>query len=112
MIVAGALEKEAVLHPVLGNVARRVVREARCAVMLFTRPAIKPRPLRRIVFVADYSDQGLQALKRTLPFAAAESGARLDVIRLIATFDAARESIRVRAKGRGKPRAEDREAAV
>src|SRR5436190_20352020 len=70
LVVAGALEKESVLHPFLGNVARRLVREARCAVMLFTRPAIKPRPLRRIVFVADYSDQGLQALKRTLPFAA------------------------------------------
>src|SRR5437899_3404462 len=112
MIVAGALEKEAVLHPFLGNVARRLVREARCAVMLFTRPAIKPRPLRRIVFVADYSDQGLQALKRTLPFAAAESCERLYVIRIITTFDQARESIRVSAKGHEKPRAEDEEAAV
>jgi nucleotide-binding universal stress UspA family protein len=112
MIVAGALEKEAVLHPFLGNVARRLVREARCAVMLFTRPAIKPRPLRRIVFVADYSDHGLQALKRTLLFAAAESCERLYVIRIITTFDQARESIRVSAKGHEKPRAEDEEAAV
>src|SRR6266403_1403604 len=112
MIVAGALEKEVVLHPFLGNVARRLVREARCAVMLFTRPAIKPRPLRRIVFVADYSDQGLQALKRTLPFAAAESCERLYVIRIITTFDQARESIRVSARGHEKPRAEDEEAAV
>ena len=71
LIVAGALEKEAALHPFLGNVARRLVREAGCAVMLFTRPAIRPSPLRRIVFVADYSDHGLQALKRTLLFAAA-----------------------------------------
>jgi nucleotide-binding universal stress UspA family protein len=112
MIVAGALEKEAVLHPFLGNVARRLVREARCGVMLFTRPAIKPRPLRRIVFVADYSDQGLQALKRTLLFAAGESCERLYVIRIITTFDQARESIRVSAEGHEKPRAEDEEAAV
>jgi len=112
MIVAGALEKEAVLHPFLGNVARRLVREARCAVMLFTRPAIKPRPLRRIVFVADYSEYGLQALKRTLLFAAAESCERLYVIRIITTFDQARESIRVNARKHEKPRAEDEEAAV
>src|SRR4051794_20520775 len=56
MIVAGALEKEVVLHPFLGNVARRLVREARCSVMLFTAPNIEPQPLRKIVFVADYSD--------------------------------------------------------
>ena len=76
LIVAGALEKEAALHPFLDNVARRLVSEALCAVMLFTRPAIERRPLRRIVFVAYYSDNGLLdlgllALKRTLLFAAA-----------------------------------------
>src|SRR6266404_8003066 len=32
MIVAGALEKEVVLHPFLGNVARRLVREATSSV--------------------------------------------------------------------------------
>lgn len=93
LLVAGALEKEVVLHPFLGNVARRLVREAPCSVMLFTRPAAKPRPLRRIVFVADYSDHGLQALKTTLPLAAEESCERLYVIRIITTFDQARASI-------------------
>jgi len=62
VIVAGALEKEVVLHPFLGNVARRLVREAPCSVMLFTTPAATPKPLRRIVFVADYSDTRLDAL--------------------------------------------------
>ena len=73
VIVAGALEKEVVLHPFLGNVARRLVREAPCSVMLFTTPAASPKPLRRIVFVADYSEARLEALKRTLMLAAAES---------------------------------------
>jgi nucleotide-binding universal stress UspA family protein len=100
VIVAGALEKEVVLHPFLGNVARRLVREAPCSVMLFTTPAAKPKPLRRIVFVADYSDTRLDALKRTLPFAAAESCERLYVIRIITTFDQARASIRGNS---GKP---------
>src|SRR6266404_2283174 len=35
MVIAGALEKEVVLHPFLGNVARRLVREADCSIMLF-----------------------------------------------------------------------------
>src|ERR1700750_2379932 len=52
LIVAGALEKEAVLRQFLGNVARRLVREAACSVMLFTKPAEKPQPFCRIVLMA------------------------------------------------------------
>ena len=109
MIVAGALEKEVVLHPFLGNVARRLVREAPCSVVLFTRPAGKPKPLRRIVFVADYSSRGLQALKRTLPLAAAESCERLYVIRIITTFDQARASIHADPEKGEKPQTKDEE---
>src|SRR5215813_14538276 len=109
MLVAGALEKEIVLHPFLGNVARRLVREAPCSVMLFTTPAATPKPLRRIVFVADYSDTRLDALKRTLSFAEAELCERLYVIRIITTFDQARASIRGKPRKRSKPSVDDDE---
>jgi len=109
VIVAGALEKEVVLHPFLGNVARRLVREAPCSVMLFTTPAATPKPLRRIVFVADYSDTRLDALKRTLSFAEAELCERLYVIRIITTFDQARASIRGKPRKRSKPSVDDDE---
>jgi nucleotide-binding universal stress UspA family protein len=93
MLVAGALEKEVVLHPFLGNVARRLVRDANCSVMLFTHPEKKPKPLRRIVFIADYSQQGLVALKTTLMLAETEPCERLYVIGIITAFDDARASI-------------------
>src|SRR6516164_6062849 len=109
VIVAGALEKEVVLHPFLGNVARRLVREAACSVVLFTKPAVKPKPLRRIVFVADYSSHGLEALKRTLPLAAAEDCERLYVIRIITAFDEARASIGAGARTAEKRSVHDEE---
>ncbi len=91
MIVAGALEKEVVLHQFLGNVARRLVREAPCSVILFTHPETEPKPFRKIVFVAvEYSDHTLEALRRMLALAAAENSARVYVIRVITTFDEAR----------------------
>ena len=99
MLVAGALEKEVVLHPFLGNVARRLVREANCSVMLFTHPEKKPKPLRRIVFIADHSQQGLVALKTTLMLAEAEPCERLYVIGIITAFDEARASIAGEATG-------------
>jgi nucleotide-binding universal stress UspA family protein len=93
MLIAGALEKEIVLHQFLGNVARRLVREANCSVMLFTQPQKNPKPLRRIVFIADHSKNELHALKTTLMLAEAESCERLYVIEIITAFDEARASI-------------------
>jgi nucleotide-binding universal stress UspA family protein len=91
IIVAGALEKVVVMHQFLGNVARRLVGEAPCSVILFTHPEVEPKPLRKIVFVAvEYSDHTLNALKQTLQLAVGEKTERLYAIRVITTFDEAR----------------------
>src|SRR3954464_4795460 len=115
MIVAGALEKEVVFHPFLGNVARQLVREARCSVMLFTHPENDPKPFRRIVFVVDksYSDHARVALQRTLQLAAAEKSERLYVIQIVTTFDEARASRRtgVPVADKSEP-LDDEEAAL
>ena len=96
LLVAGALEKEAVHRQFLGNVARRLVREASCSVMLFTEPELEPKPMRHIVFIAEYSDHAQRALQRTLHLAEREKSERLFVIRNYTTFD------RARARRRGK----------
>jgi len=99
LIVAGALEKEVVLRPFLGNVARRLVREAPCSVILFTKPDREPKPLRRIVFfVPDYSEHAKRALQTTLRLAAQEQCENLYVIRVYTTFDAARATLRANAE--------------
>lgn len=90
LLIAGALEKEVVLHPFLGNVARRLLRESRSSVMLFTKPEQPPRTLTRTVFVAEYSEHGAEALRQTVALAAQEKSECLYVVRLITTFDEAR----------------------
>jgi nucleotide-binding universal stress UspA family protein len=103
LIVAGALEKETVLHPFLGNVARRLLREAPCSVVLFTHPEAEPKPLRNIVFVVNYSDHAQSAFKETVKLAEAESTECLYAIRVYTTFDELRASTFV-ADGNGTPR--------
>jgi nucleotide-binding universal stress UspA family protein len=90
IIIAGALEKEVVLHPFLGNVARRLVREANCSVMLFTNPERQPKPMKHMVFVADYCDHARNALIRSFEVASGEGCERLYVSRVVTTFDRAR----------------------
>lgn len=101
LIVAGALEKEVVFHPFLGNVARRLVREAPCSVMLFTRPETEPKPLRRIVFVADdsFSEKAQEALGKALHLAARESVEKFFVVRVVTAFDEARATRENEARG-------------
>jgi nucleotide-binding universal stress UspA family protein len=101
LIVAGALEKEAVLRQFLGNVARRLVREATCSVMLFTKPDHKPKQLCRIVLMAEYSDHGRAALLKALRLAALEQSEKLFVIRVYTTFDEARAKARKRSAKAG-----------
>lgn len=97
LIVAGALEKKAVLRQFLGNVARQLVSEATCSVMLFTKPDSNPKPLGRIVFMAEYSTHGREALHKVLRLATLERCEKLFVIRVYTTFDAARAKARKRS---------------
>lgn len=94
LLVAGALEKEAVHRQFLGNVARRLVREACCSVMLFTQPELEPKPLRHIVFLAEYSEHAQGALRLAIRFAEEENCERLYVIRNYTSFDKARAARR------------------
>ena len=113
LIVAGALEKETALHPFLGNVARRLLREAKCSVLLFTRPEIEPKPLHNIVFVANYSDHAQKAFKQTLKLAEAESSECLYAIRVYTTFDEVRATTFAdNGDGAPRPRTFDEEEAA
>jgi hypothetical protein len=70
------------------------VREATCSVMLFTKPERDPKPLCRIVLMAEYSDHGKAALDKALRLAALEECEKLFVIRVYTTFDEARAKAR------------------
>ena len=97
LLVAGALEKEVVLRPFLGNVARTLVRKSSSSVILFTKPEHEPKPLGRIVFLAEHSDHGRAALLKVLRLAALEKCEKLFVIRVYTTFDEARAKARTDA---------------
>jgi nucleotide-binding universal stress UspA family protein len=114
LIVAGALEREVVLRPFLGDVARSLVRDAKSSVFLFTKPEHTPRAMKRIVFVTDYSDHSRNALRHTFHLAAAESCERLYVVRVYTTFDRARANLQTGPE-QGDSRArtfEEEEAAL
>lgn len=86
LLVAGALEKERGLRYLLGSVARDLVREAPCSLILFTNPREKPEPVRQIVVVADFSEMTLIALQKTLRFAESAGTGRVQIVRVYPTY--------------------------
>jgi nucleotide-binding universal stress UspA family protein len=112
LLIAGALEKKAVHRQFLGDVARRLVREAACSVMLFTQPELEPKPFRHIVFIAEYSDHAQRALRRTLQLAEKENCERLYVIRNYTSFDKARAARQNKSGKRTARTLEEEEIAL
>lgn len=89
LLMAGALEKERPFRYFLGSVARNLVREAPCSLMLLTDPHVEPEPIRRIVVVAEYTDQALRALTKAVRLAEQESAEQIFVIRMLSQYGTA-----------------------
>ncbi|MEQ1862303.1 MAG: universal stress protein [Chthoniobacteraceae bacterium] len=92
LLIAGALEREAGPH-FLSSVARTLLRDAPCSLVLFTEPREEPQPLRRIVVITDYSDAAREAYRRALHLAERESVEALHVLSVVSPFSAARAQL-------------------
>jgi nucleotide-binding universal stress UspA family protein len=89
LVLAGALEKERPLRYYLGSVARNLVREAPCSLILLTEPQVRPEPIRRVVVITDYSEQALIALTRALRLAEQEEAEQVFVLRVLSQYGTA-----------------------
>lgn len=83
LLMAGALEKERPIRYYLGSVARNLVREASCSLMLLTEPQVEPGPWQRMVVVVDYSEQSLLALTKAVHLAGRMKVEQVFVIRVL-----------------------------
>lgn len=91
LLVAGALEKEASGRHYVGNVARTLLRDAPCSLLLFTKPSVDPQPFREIVVITDFSELSTLALQRSHFLARHNSAERIRVVRLFTIFTQAKE---------------------
>lgn len=81
LLVSGALEKEKFLKYYLGSVARTLVRECACPILLIPHPSTNPIPFKKISVSFDYSELSEKVLKMAYKLALKESTSELTVIR-------------------------------
>ena len=110
LLIAGALEgKEVTSRSFLGAVARPLAEQARCSLLLLTRPQIGPNPFRRIVVITDYSDCAKTALKNALWLAEADSAELVQVISIHTAFMQARAELGTEHEKPARTREEEEE---
>jgi len=87
LLVAGAMERsDSAGRFFLGKVARVLVREAPCSLLLFANPSGEPIPLRKLAVIVDYTDASRHALRATLDLAARTQAEEVHVLRVFTVF--------------------------
>jgi len=86
LLLAGAMERDSHGRYFLGKVARALIQEAPCALLLFANPSLQPPPLRTLAVVVDYTPASRHALKTTLELAARVGVESVHVMRVFTVF--------------------------
>jgi nucleotide-binding universal stress UspA family protein len=86
LLLAGAVERDADGRYFLGNVARTLVQDAPCSLLLFANPVLPPPPFRKLAAIVDYSDASRDALRAALDLAARSKAESLHVLRVFTVF--------------------------
>ncbi|MEW6194454.1 MAG: universal stress protein [Bacteroidota bacterium] len=85
LLIAGALEKESMLKYYIGSVARTIMREAECSVLILTKPTEEQKPFQEFFVLVEYSEVGENAVRKAYQFALLENAKELGLIKEIQT---------------------------
>ena len=80
LLIAGALEKESMLKYYIGSVARTIMRETPCSILILTNP-VEYKPFKKFCVSVEYTDTGENAIKKAYEFAKLEGADELVLIK-------------------------------
>ncbi|RJP65679.1 MAG: universal stress protein [Ignavibacteriales bacterium] len=81
LLISGALEKESMIKYYFGSVARRVMREAPCSILICPRTSINRTDYKKICVTVDYSPQGEFTVRTAYKFALLNNSTDLILVR-------------------------------
>lgn len=81
LLIAGALEKETLFKYYLGSVARKIMRESRCSVLIFTSPQTDRKKFNRISVSINFTQECNFTVEKAYSFAHFDNSEELIFIR-------------------------------
>jgi nucleotide-binding universal stress UspA family protein len=86
LLLAGAMERDSQGRYFLGKVARVLVQDAPCSLLLFANPGRDPAPFRNLAVIVDYTPASRHALLAVLDIAARTQAESVHVLRVFTVF--------------------------
>ncbi len=81
LLISGALEKERTLNYYLGSVARKLIRNSQCSMLILPSPKIEPKPFKNFCVSVDYTTQSEHTLLTAYQLAKKENAERIHLVR-------------------------------
>jgi len=81
LLIAGAVEKESFVKFYLGSIARKIMRESKCSVLILTEPKPETTVFKNIVALVDYTENGDNVVKKAYEISKLEKSNSLTLLR-------------------------------
>jgi nucleotide-binding universal stress UspA family protein len=81
LLIAGALEEESIITYYLGSVARKLMREAPCSMLVLTNPTEKSLKFEKFCVGVDFSETNTNTILKAYQFALLEKAKSFNLIR-------------------------------
>lgn len=86
LLVAGALHKESLVKFYFGSIARKLLRNSRCSILMLTNPSTEPKPFQRIVINGTEGENYSSTIERGLQLAKLEKARQVHIFKGIKLF--------------------------
>ncbi|MEX2595139.1 MAG: universal stress protein [Anditalea sp.] len=86
LLVAGALKKEVLFTYYLGSIARKIIRKAKCSVLILIEPGTSPKPFKKVVINGIQQAQTPFVINRAVEFCKLETTNRVFILNEIKMY--------------------------
>ncbi len=86
LLLAGALQKESFVKFYFGSIARKLIRNSKCSVLILTNPSKPPKPFKRIVINGTEGENYTGTILRGIELAKLERAKRVYIFKGIKLF--------------------------
>ena len=86
LLIAGALKKENVFTYYLGSIARKIIRKAKCSVLVLIEPSEDPRKFDKVVINGTQQSQTPQVVRRGIALCKAEHSTQVYIVNEIKMY--------------------------
>jgi nucleotide-binding universal stress UspA family protein len=86
LLIAGALKKEFLLTYYIGSIARKIIRKAKCSVLILIEPMTNPGSFQKVVINGTQQPQTPYVIKRGIEFCKMESARQVFILNEIKMY--------------------------